>query len=125
VVRGGGAGQGEGGGTSPRMAGDGEGGSAADMVAVQWRRGTPVVVGGSSGVLEHEGEEKKVRGMATWPERLRRRRSPEGREDDGGGDNPGGGSSVEEQKGVRGRCSATGERRGERKKWSVAVSAPF
>jgi hypothetical protein len=100
VVRGGGAEQGEGGGTSPRMAGDGEGGSATDMVAVQWQRGTPVVVGGSSGVLEHKGEEKKVRGMATWPKRLQRRRSPEGREDDGGGNNPGGGSSVEEQKGV-------------------------
>jgi hypothetical protein len=37
-----------------------------------------VVVGGSGGVLEHEGEERKVRGMATWPEGLRGRRSPKG-----------------------------------------------
>jgi hypothetical protein len=37
-----------------------------------------VIIGGSGGVLEHEGEERKVRGMATWSEGLRGRRSPEG-----------------------------------------------
>jgi hypothetical protein len=61
-----GVGQGEDGGSSPGMAGDDEGGSAAGVAAVQWRRGTPVVVGGSGGVLKHKGEEGKVRGMATW-----------------------------------------------------------
>jgi hypothetical protein len=29
-----------------------------------------MVVGGSGGVLEHDGEERKERGMATWPEGL-------------------------------------------------------
>jgi hypothetical protein len=37
-----------------------------------------VIVCGSGGVLEHEGEERKVRGMATWPEGLQGRRSSEG-----------------------------------------------
>jgi hypothetical protein len=35
-----------------------------------------VIVGSSGGVLEHEGEERKVGGMATWPEGLQGRRSP-------------------------------------------------
>jgi hypothetical protein len=38
--------------------------------AFQRRRGAPVVVGGRGRVLEHEGEERKVRGMSTWSEGL-------------------------------------------------------
>jgi hypothetical protein len=34
-----------------------------------------VIVGGSGGVLEHEGEERKVRSMATWPKGLRGRQN--------------------------------------------------
>jgi hypothetical protein len=100
------------------MAGDGEDGSAADVAAVQRRRGAPVVVGHSGGVLKHEGEEKKVRGMATWPEGLRRRRSLERGKDSGGNDNPGGGSSAlvagldEKHGGCEGGASRSGEQRG-------------
>jgi hypothetical protein len=37
----------------------------SDATASQRWRGAPVVVGDSGEVLEHEGEERKVRGMAT------------------------------------------------------------
>jgi hypothetical protein len=104
------------------MAGDGEDGSAAGVAAVQRRRGAPVVFGHSGGVLKHEGEEKKVRGMATWPEGLRRRRSLERGKDSGGNDNPGGGSSAlvagldEKHGGCEGGASRSGERRGREEK---------
>jgi hypothetical protein len=39
-----------------------------------------VIVGGNDGVLEHKGEERKVRGMTTWPEGLQGWRSSEGGE---------------------------------------------
>jgi hypothetical protein len=134
MVRGGGAGQGEVGGSSPGMANDGEGRSATDVSVVQRRRGASMIVGGSGGVVEHEGAERKVRGMATWPEGLRRRCSPEG----------GGRRRQRRHSWGRQRCSdrraareakrggdarevlhgrASGE--GKRKKWSAAVSAPF
>jgi hypothetical protein len=37
-----------------------------------------VIVGGSGGILEHEGEARKVRGIATWLEGLLGWRSLEG-----------------------------------------------
>jgi hypothetical protein len=133
TVRSGGAGQGEGSGSSPGMAGDGEGRNAADMAVVQGRRGAPVVVGGSGGVLEHKGDERKVRGMATWLERASEV-TLTGR----GGQtlvvvtilgeaaalwSPG---WTRSKKGgarevLRGRASEEGER----KKWLAMVSAPF
>jgi hypothetical protein len=39
-----------------------------------------VIVGCSGGVLQHEGEESKVRVMATWPEGLQGQCSLEGGE---------------------------------------------
>jgi hypothetical protein len=36
----------------------------SDTVASQCRRCAPVVIGDNGEVLEHEGEERKVRGMA-------------------------------------------------------------
>jgi hypothetical protein len=40
--------------------------------------GAPVSFGDGGGVLQHEGEKRKVRGTATWPEGLGWRRSSEG-----------------------------------------------
>jgi hypothetical protein len=49
-----------------------------------------VIVGGSGGILEHEGEARKVRGIATWLEGLLGWRSLEGGGEYGGSsDNPG------------------------------------
>jgi hypothetical protein len=50
---------------SPEMASGGGPEKRSGAVACQRRRGAPVVVGGGVEVLEHEGEERKVRGMAT------------------------------------------------------------
>jgi hypothetical protein len=48
-----------------------------------------VIAGGSGGVLEHEGEARKVRGIATWLEGLLGWRSLEGGGYGGSSDNPG------------------------------------
>jgi hypothetical protein len=61
----GGARQGAGRRGSLEMASGGGAEKRSGAVACQRRRGAPVVVGGSIEVLEHEGEERKVRGMAT------------------------------------------------------------
>jgi hypothetical protein len=52
------------------MAGGGGAEKQSGAAASQRRRGAPVVIGDSGEVLEHEGEERKVRGMTTYPERL-------------------------------------------------------
>jgi hypothetical protein len=59
------------------MADDGGAEKRSGATAFQQRRGALVVVGGNGGVLEHEGEERKVRGMSTWSEGLQGWRSPE------------------------------------------------
>jgi hypothetical protein len=50
--------------------------------------------GDSGRVLQHEGEERKVRAMATWLKGLRGRRSPKGGKDGDGSDKLGGGGGA-------------------------------
>jgi hypothetical protein len=56
--------------------------------------GSPVSLGDGGGVLQHEGEEREVRGMTTWPEGLRGHCSPEGGKRWCGSDKPGGGGDT-------------------------------
>jgi hypothetical protein len=61
------------------------------------------------GVLQHEGDDRKLRGMATGSEGLGGWRSPEGGGEDGGGsDNPRGGGDALVGQGDRGRGGEVG-----------------
>jgi hypothetical protein len=61
--------QGGGSGSSPHSRGDDEAVGEASTMVLDSDGDALAIHGGASAVLKHEGEERKVRGRVTWPER--------------------------------------------------------